>query len=278
MSGEFTRRFRVRWSEMNANGQVSLAGYFRYLMETAWDWGASGGLGFAENEALGLAWLIQEMEIELYRPLSAGEVFDFTIWLLEWRRMRGTRCFELRLAEGNKLVARGAQKVVVLDSKSFRPVRVPEEIMANFTMENPRSFERQQFPEFEADPEKAYRTQRVIEWRDLDLLNHVNNATYADFAEQTAVLALDAMGWPPSRFQAEGLIVQNQRFHIRYKSPALWGEALDVSASLMDAKPEGGTWFMQMERPSGEIVSQCTLGWAVVDRTSGEVVGVISKP
>ena len=260
----------MRWSEMNANGQVSLAGYFRYLMETAWDWGASGGLGFAENEALGLAWLIQEMELEIFRPLTSGDVFDFTIWLLEWRRMRGTRCFELRLAEGNELVARGAQKVVVLDSKSFRPVRVRDEIMVNFIMENPRSIERQQFPEFEIEPQTAHQTQRVIEWRDLDILDHVNNATYADFAEQTAVQALDAKGWPPSRFKAEGLRMQSQRFHIRYKSPALWGETLNVSASLMDAKPEGGTWFMQMERPSGEIVSQCTLGWTVVDRESGQ--------
>ena len=60
MSKEFNRTFRVRWSETNANGQVTLANYLRYLIETASDWGATGGLSMAENDALGIAWVIRE--------------------------------------------------------------------------------------------------------------------------------------------------------------------------------------------------------------------------
>jgi acyl-CoA thioesterase FadM len=37
MSKIFTRTFRVRWSETNADGEVDLASYLRYLIETAWD-------------------------------------------------------------------------------------------------------------------------------------------------------------------------------------------------------------------------------------------------
>ena len=39
MSKIFTRTFRVRWSELDASGQVSPASYLRYLVETAYDWG-----------------------------------------------------------------------------------------------------------------------------------------------------------------------------------------------------------------------------------------------
>lgn len=91
--GEFTRTFRVRWSALNAVGQVDLSEYFRYVVETAWDWGATIGLNIAESDELGLAWVIREAEINFYRPLGSNDIFDLTIWLVDWRRVRGIRCF-----------------------------------------------------------------------------------------------------------------------------------------------------------------------------------------
>jgi acyl-CoA thioesterase FadM len=261
MSQYFTKTFRVRWSEGNAVGQVDLATYLRYLMETAWDWGASGGLTMAENERLGLAWIIRENELNLYRPLMPGDVFDFNIWLINWRRVRGTRGFELRLQDGDERAAEGVQQVTTLDSKTFRPVRFPDHLVERFLMDNPRVIQQQRFPKFQAQPEKAFVTQRKVEWRDLDLLEHVNNAVYADFTEQAAAQALAAAGWSPS----------HRRFHIQYQSPALWGDTLNVAAHLVELEPAGGTWYIAVERPSdSQSIVKCVLEWALVDRVSGE--------
>lgn len=54
----FTRTFRVRWSEIDSRGHVSVPNYLRYLVETAYDWGSAGQLGVQENKALGLTWVI----------------------------------------------------------------------------------------------------------------------------------------------------------------------------------------------------------------------------
>lgn len=271
MSKYFTKTFRVRWSEGNAIGQVDLSGYLRYLMETAWDWGASGGISIAENERLGLAWIIRENELNLYRPLRPGDVFDFTIWLINWRRVRGTRGFELRLKDGDELIARGVQQVATLDSKTFRPVRFPDHLVERFLMENPRVIQQQRFPKFQTLPEKALVTQRDIEWRDLDLLEHVNNATYADFAEEAAAQALAAAGWSRSHLKAHDYSIVNRRFHIQYQSPALWGETLNVATYLVELEPAGGTWTIAVERPSdSQSIVKCMLEWALLDRVSGE--------
>ena len=271
MSKEFTRTFRVRWSETNAIGQVDLSGYLRYLLETAWDWGAANGLGIRENEKLGVAWVILEQGIHIYRPLTSNDIFEFTIWLINWRRVRGTRCFELRLKDGNELVAQGVQQVATLDSKTFRPIRLPEHLLENFLMENPRIIQQRQFPKFQTRPETAFVTQRNVEWRDLDLLEHVNNATYADFAEDAAAQALAALGWSPSQFKTEGLTVVNRRFQIQYQSPALWGETLNVAANLVELKPTGGTWFIEVERPSDSTsIVKCVIEWSLADRVSAD--------
>lgn len=262
----------MRWSETNALGQVGLAGYLRYLVETAWDWGASGGLGIAESDALGLAWIVHEMDLRLYRPLLPEDLFDFSIWLVDWRRVRGTRCFELRLQAGHERVARGAQQVVALDAQTLRPARVPEHLMASFISENPRVFDMPKFPAGQPRAESTFAAQRTIEWRDIDMQEHVNNAAYAEFAEQTAVGAFAAAGWPPDAFKAQGLAVINRRFHIQYKAPAQWGDVLDVSASLLELNPRGGTWLIEMARAStGDLISRCTLEWSAVDRAGGQV-------
>jgi YbgC/YbaW family acyl-CoA thioester hydrolase len=271
MSKYFTRTFRVRWSEVNMIGQVDLSGYLRYLMETAWDWGATGGLSIAENEKLGLAWIIRETEINLHRPLTPNEIFDFTIWLFNWRHVRGTRCFELRLKDRNELVAQGVQQVATLDRKTFRPVRFPEHLVENFLMENPRVIQQRRFPKFQTQPETAFVTQRNVEWRDLDSLEHVNNATYADFAEDAAAQVLAAVGWSPSKFKNQGFTVVNRRFHIQYQAPALWGDLLNAAVYLVELKPIGGTWYIEVERPSdSKSIVKCIIEWSLTDRLSAE--------
>ena len=270
MLKQFTRTFRVRWSETNAVGQVDLAGHLRYLIETAWDWGATSGLSMAESETLGLVWVVRETEMNLHRPLAPNDVFEFTVWLLQWRRVRGTRCFELRLKDGNEIVAQGTQQVATLNNKTLRPVRVPEQIIDNFLSEKPRAIQQQKFPKLYTRPESAFVTQRDVEWRDLDPLEHVNNATYAAFAENAVLQAFASVGWAPSRFKSEGIATKNRRFHIQYQSPALWGNSLTVATYLVELNPTEGTWYIEIERASdSESIVKCVLEWSVADRASG---------
>jgi YbgC/YbaW family acyl-CoA thioester hydrolase len=271
MSRTFTRTFRVRWSEINAAGQVHLSEYFRYVIETAWDWGATIGLSIRESEELGLAWVLHEAEIHLYRPLHANDTFELTIWLVDWRRVRGTRCFEIVLKDSGELVAQGTQEVVSLDLKSMRPVATPDTIIDSIRLEDPRVFPHQKIPKFQLRPEVAFVMQKKVEWRDLDSQEHVNNANYVAFAEDAVAQALAAMGWPPASFQAQSWIVSNPMVHIQYQSPASWGETLEVVAYLVELKPAGGVWYIQIERAADrEPVARCLVEWSLANRINGE--------
>jgi len=270
MSKTFTRTFRVRWSEVNAVGQVHLSEYFRYVIETAWDWGATIGISFAESEERGLAWIIREAEINLYRPLYTHDIFELTIWLVDWRRVHGRRCFELKLKDSGELIAQGTQEVVSLDLKSMRPVATPDYIIDSLRLENPRVFPHQKLPKFQLRPDSAFLTQRKVEWRDLDSQGHVNNANYVAFAEDAAVGALAALGWSPAAFKTRGLVIANKRVQIQYQSSASWGERLDVVTHLVELKPAGGVWHIQIERASDrEPVARCLIEWSLANRMGG---------
>jgi YbgC/YbaW family acyl-CoA thioester hydrolase len=152
----------------------------------------------------------------------------------------------------------------------MRPVATPDYIIDNLRLENPRVFPHQKFPKFQLRPDTAFFIQRNAEWRDLDSQEHVNNANYVAFAEDAATQALAAVGWSPASFKALGLFIANKRVHIQYQSSASWGERLDVVTQLVELKPAGGIWHVQIERASDrEPVARCLIEWSLVNRMSG---------
>jgi len=269
MSKIFSRTFRVRWSELDANGRVSPAGYLRYLVETAYDWGDRLGLGAKNDESLGLFWLIRETEIHLLRPLQHADVIEFTIWMTHWQRVRGTRCFEIKLKEGGELIAQGTQHIVCMDSSTQRPASPPEKIIDNFRLDDPRVFPFERFPKIDAAG-GGFVSERQVEWQDLDALEHVNNAIYVTYAEEAAALHFAGLGWPLTRMAASGLRLVTRRVHIQYLSPAVWGEVLTVSTHVRGLTETGGGRYVGFARVDGSVVAECILDWGLVDRLSSE--------
>lgn len=271
MSKIFRRTFRVRWSETNANGQVGIPSYLRYLMETAWDWGAAGQLSLDDVKALGQTWVVRETEFNFFRPLYYNDLFEFTIWMVEWRRVRGTRAFEIKPLEGGEVVAQGLQQVAVLDSQTMRPTSPSEDVIEYYRLDNPRVFARQRFPRVPQSLQAASVMDWRVEGQDLDQLDIVDNTVYAAHAEEAAARTLAAVGWSPADLKAQGLAAVNRRIHLQYQSPAVWGDRLEVATYLLGLDDGGGDWYVAIERlADGMGIAKCVLSWGLVDRVTGE--------
>jgi len=271
MSKIFTRTFRVRFSECNAYGQAGIAHLVRYLIETAWDWGAANQLGMRESSELGLIWPILETEIEQFRPLRYNDSVNLTIWALKWRRVRGIRVFEIRLSGTGELIAQGANHVACLDSVTMRPTTFPDHLLEKFLLDDPQEIPYRRFPKAPPPPEGSYRIQRRVEWCDLDLLDHVNHAIYIDYAEEAAMRALAAAGWSPARLRERGLAVANRRVHIKYQEPVLWGDELNIVTYLSDIGETGGVRYVAIKRASdGASVVELVADWELADLGTGE--------
>ena len=271
MSKIFTRTFRVRWGELDASGTVSPANYLRYLIETAWDWGIAIGWDANYSQNPDVFWVIRETEIRLLRPLRHNDVFELTIWLANWQRVRGTRFFELTRKEGGEEIAQGTQQIVYMDAKTGRPKNMPDEMIATFRAENPRVFPSERFPKITAI-EDPFVIQRRVELMDLDSYEHVNNVIYVNYAEEAAAQDFSARGWTPAKLTEAGLTVIARRIHIQYLSMASWGDTLHISTHMLEVSDLGGSRFVRMVRADGSPVADCIIDWELVDRNSGKAI------
>jgi len=269
MSKIFTRTFRVRWGELDPSGTVSPANYLRYLIETAWDWGVAMGWDANYSQNPDVFWVIRETEIHFIHPLRHNDEFGLTIWMVGWKNVRGTRCFELKFKDRDEVIAQGTQHIVYMDAKTGRPKNLPDEEVDRFRLENPRSFPFERFPKI-PPVENSFVTQRQVEWMDLDSYEHVNNVIYVSYAEEIAAQELVARGWGPVRLAEAGLSVVTRRVHIQYLSIANWGETLNISTHMLNVNETGGSRYVGMSRVDGSLVAECILDWELVDRTSGE--------
>jgi len=269
MSKIFTRTFRVRWGELDPSGTVSPANYLRYLIETAWDWGTAIGWGEKYSQNPDVFWVIRETEIHFLHPLRHNDVFDLAIWMVNWQRVRGTRCFELTRKDNGEVIAQGTQHIVYMDTKTGRPTNLPEEEIEKFRLEEPRVFPFERFPKIVA-AENPFVTQRKVEWMDLDMYDHVNNVIYVNYAEEAAAQDFAARGWSPAKLTVAGLGVVTKRLHVQYLSIAAWGETLNISTHPLEVKDTGGSRYVGITRADHSSVAECIMDWELVDRQSSE--------
>jgi YbgC/YbaW family acyl-CoA thioester hydrolase len=269
MSKIFTRTYRARYADINSNGQLAPADFARYITDTAYDWGESLGLGEKSSAELGIYWVIRETEIQILAPLHFMEEFDFKIWMLEWRRVRGTRAFVV--THQGETIAQGVQQVACLDRKTQRPVSPPEELINNFRLVTPQEMTSHAFPKIPILPEKSRTLQLKVTWQDVDMLEIVNNAVYIGYAEEALTRMLATIGWSPRDFKEHGFACVIRRLHIQYHLPAVWGDILNMTTYLNQLNPSGGSFLVDMRRAyDGASIANCVLEWTLMNLDRGE--------
>jgi YbgC/YbaW family acyl-CoA thioester hydrolase len=271
MSKVFTRTYRARYSEINPDGLLSPSDFARYIIETAYDWGEILGLGYSVSETLGLYWVIRETEIQFLGSLQFMDDFDFTIWMLDWRRVRGSRAFVVKQKSSGLTVAQGVQHIACIDSKTQRPASPPDDLIQNFRLETPPEMPAQRFPKKPDLLEKAVTFHQTVAWQDLDALDMVNNAVYISYAEEAVTQLFAAFGWPPTELRTHGWARHLRRLHIQYHLPAVWGDTLNTTIFPLNQDRMGGALWVSMTRGSdGASIADCILDWGLIDRGSGE--------
>jgi acyl-CoA thioester hydrolase len=267
MPRTYTRRFRVRSTDCDAAGHVNNAVYLRYLQEVAIEASADAGYDPAWYDAHGAGWVIRRSRIDYLQPLRYGDEIDVTTYVVDVRRVRSQRNYEIVRAQDHVMAARAATDWVFIDRREGTPARVPNDAPARFLPDGP-VLDAERIADLPAPPDapppNAFHTTRRVYYYEIDEYQHVNNSVYLSYLEQAAIDAGAAMGFDmPQVIELGGAIVASQH-DIEYLRPAQYGDTLDIA-----------TWIGEISRVSvlrhttmrlqGELAIRAQTRWVWID-------------
>lgn len=269
---------RVAYHECDPQLIVRDSSYLRYMQEAAFIASAAAGYWQDRLVAMRRVWLIREHQVDFLSPLRYGDQVRVITWVADFRRVRSRRAYEIRgrgipgytneQTGDERLVARAFTDWVFLDLDTGRPAVIPDEVGRAYLPEGAAGAaaqERERFPLLVAPPD-AFRKRTCVQWRDLDSVGHVNNATYGDYIENAARQALAIRGWSPARCTAAGFDLTTQQLRIEYRQPALFNDILEISTWLAEVGPNAMMRHTTLRRvEDDELLVQASARWGCVD-------------
>lgn len=201
----YTFDSRVRYSETDLNGRLTLTGIVNYLQDCSTFQSEDLGVGIQYLNSIERAWLLSSWQIEIGRYPSLGERLTVGTWAYDFKGMYGYRNFMIADDQGEYLVKANSMWFY-LDTASGRPVRVTEETVSRYP--HREKLDMEYLPRKISLPKECSQLEHfTVQKHHLDSNHHVNNSQYVDMARD---------------FVPEDYVVR--RLRAEYKKAAVLGD------------------------------------------------------
>ena len=209
---------RVRYSETDEKGQLSLTGILNYFQDCSTFQSEDIGLGISYMKNLGQVWLLSAWQICVERYPAFGEQIMIGTIPYEFRGFMGYRNFFMQTGAGETL-AYANSIWSLMDIESMRPMKPNEDMLSGYVLEE--KYPMDYAPRKIAVPAAGKALEAfTVRPHHLDTNHHVNNGQYVR-------MAMDCI---PGDFKIRQLRVE-------YKSQAVLGDEIyPVAAEGMDGK------------------------------------------
>ena len=177
--------YRVRFDEASPDGLLRTSVLLRYAQDLAGYHSTARGFGRAWYAERSITWLVRAAGIAVLAPVRVGSELVGTTRVVGWRRVWARRRTEFH-DDAGLLVAWVHIDWVLLDARGA-PTRIPTEFDAAFGAPT-ATFALGRVDLGEA-PLGATTMTMSVRPQELDPMDHVNNAVYADWVEEAVIAA-----------------------------------------------------------------------------------------
>jgi acyl-CoA thioester hydrolase len=123
----------VEDADIDAYGHVNNAVYLQWLDRAAWSHSTALGISIDDCTRLRRGMAALRIEIDYLRAALPRDRVEIATWIVESdRKLRVTRRFQLRHAEGGATLARATTQYVCLNLDSGRAARMPPQFAAAY--------------------------------------------------------------------------------------------------------------------------------------------------
>lgn len=251
MNRQFCLTHTVRYDECNCDGVLTPAAFLRYMQEIA--------ARDAEDVQLGGEgyWVIKRTVIAFSTPIPIHTKLELKTYGIGFTRITAQRGYEAHLATapGEEALVSARTLWVYVDPQG-RPTRLPERTAQIWLPDGARP--PQPEPPFPAAPLHApVTTSAVVQFSQIDLMHHLNNASAVEMLDNASWEALAARDITPA-----GVRFTIRRYDIDYADSPRFGDRLEVQ-SWFEPLPAEGQEFTRFQRitQAGKTMIQARSQW-----------------
>lgn len=127
----FEMAVTVQPDDIDGQNHVNNTVYLRWVQNVAtahWE-------SLASVEAVAaIGWVVVRHEIDYKMPANLGDEIILRTWVGQASRLKFERFTEIRRADNDRLLAKARTLWVPIDSRTGKPVRVPPDVRAGFSV------------------------------------------------------------------------------------------------------------------------------------------------
>jgi acyl-ACP thioesterase len=236
--------YRVRFDEAGPDGRLRTSASLRQAQDLAWYHSAQRGFDRTWYRARGLTWLVRAAQVGIVGAIGVGDELTGTTMVLGWRRVWARRRTEFVDAAGDT-VAWVEIDWVLLDERGA-PTRIPADLGDFGAPEATFQLGR---VALEDVPPSADHDAFTVRPQELDPMDHVNNAVYADWLDERVIAAGGDAGLAAVRAIPRAI-------RIEYARAAAAGTTV-VADTWADA--DGTAWSCRIGDPGGAVLARARL-------------------
>jgi acyl-ACP thioesterase len=233
--------YRVRFDEAGPDGLLRTSGLLRYAQDVAWQHSTVRGFDRDWYSQRQLTWLVRCAELEILAPVQMGTTILSRTAVVGQRRVWARRRGEFLLPDGS-LAGWVHTDWVMIDGRGAL-TRIPDIFGKEFRIpEMTGQIGRVALP---PTPASAARRSFTVRPHELDPMDHVNNAVYVDWLEESIVSADPAGGRRllaavPRRYRLEYAAAADPGMNL---TDASWTDESGMTAYRLSVDDGGGDLF-----------------------------------
>ena len=132
---DFQHPVRVYWEDTDAGGVVYHAQYLAFMERARSEWMRALGLGQEALREANLCFVVRSMSIDFRQPARLDDGLSVSVRLAQCRGASLVIAQEVR--RGEELLVGAEVRVAAVSADRFRPVPIPEAVLARLTPECP---------------------------------------------------------------------------------------------------------------------------------------------
>ena len=135
ISNIYSKTFIIPANAIDENGHVNNVAYVQWMQDIAVEHYESMG-GNKPMQLVNATWVVREHRIEYLLPAFEGEEIEIKTWVENIRRVRSLRKYEFVRKSDNKVLVKGETDWVFIDTKTDRPLPIPENVSSIFVLDS----------------------------------------------------------------------------------------------------------------------------------------------